>query len=527
MPRLRFRPWAYTPPGPPPGDDGFSQENSLPGGGWQTVTELGWPSPRVLPQATLYQDDDGSGLYDYNTDWFPNCKHRLTAPVTTSDTVLPISGPPSTTVAGAHSAGGVFLSVASTAGWDQSHQFEIAGHANPYWVSAVMSATQLRISRGLDAPVSNGAAVTYRSGFAVGQDILVLDKPTGWAGLGGWSYAERRTITAILSEYSLQIGTPLSEGRPSNARVSRDWLGLADIVSDPTYPGANQNVLRQRLPQGFHGGYYPSKVGKHPQYVGNRLTWAQGLTTGYVYMAGMLRWVPSGFTHGRNRGTKWIYLGSDNPGTRYINLQLTAQANAGATSISVNDDGYYITFLAAGGQLRLGGPSGELVVIQSRAGTTVTLTAPLAQTHLAGAQVYRPGNLAHITASFGRAYDDPLGPESTTQMAPNYTPQFQPDTFNDVASPAYDAPFAEMPNDGGWHKLEILQEPGTPGVANWRVRTWINGNLSYDDTGLQLILLEQAIDFNVLEFLPVYGGGLQSVPVDQEVRTGRFIVKVR
>jgi hypothetical protein len=511
------------------GDDAFSQENILPGSGWQTVTALGWGSPRMLPQRSFYQGDDGGGLLDWGTDWFPNAKHRLTTAITT-ETTLPLTGPANTTVSGAHSAGALELYVASTTGWDQSHQFVIAGHANPYWVSFIGSGF-IRVSRGLDASVSNGAAVTYQSGFVAGQQVLIHNKPTygSQMGAGTWSNMEQRTISSVPDAYSIIIDTPLSEGRSSNSAVTRRWLDTADVVYDSSYPGTDKNVLRQKLPAGFHGGYFPSKVGRHPDFSGNKLTWAEGQTTGYVYIAGMV-WYPGNWTHGKNRGTKWMYMGSSNKNTRFINTTLAAQANAGSTTITVVDDtnnNDYIGGIAAGGKLHLGSTTGELVTVQSRTGTTVTLTALIASTYANGAQVYREGQLAHIVTAFGKAADHPSAAESTTEMWPAYTPQFNPDTNNDVCSGSYLTSSADMQPNGAWHTCEILQEPGTPGVANWRVRIWVDGRLSCDDTGMKLILTDQAIDFNVLEMLPVYGGGLNAVPYDLEVRTGRLLVKVR
>jgi hypothetical protein len=294
------------------GGDEFSQENSLPGGPWLTAFEADWGPARALPQNINYDVDDGYGIYDWSTDWFPNCKHRTTGALSAGASAMALTGPANTTVAASYAGGEQSILVASTAGWDQSHKLTIAGHADPYWVSNVNypSAGYIRLSRYLDGPVANGAAITYHSGFAPGQQVIVMDAAP-------WPYYEIRTVDTVPDAYSLTLTAGLTYSRSANARVSRDWRGLSTIVAD-----GGATALRQRLPQGFPGGYFPGKIGKHPSLAAalGRMTWPVGQSTGYLYVAAEIKLTrddggsPNVFTHNHNVGTKWAYIKSDASG---------------------------------------------------------------------------------------------------------------------------------------------------------------------------------------------------------------------
>lgn len=514
-------------------NDIFSQENSLPGGGWTTVLDLTWPSPRVIPEQINYPDNDGSDLINYGTDWYPNGKERSLYALTTSSTEITLgapyggAAPDDTTATAAANAGDLFLYMASTARWDQGMKLTIAGHANPYWVSVVYS-DRIRLSRGLEASVANGAAITFRSHFETGDQYLVFDGTT-W---DSTPYYDVITITKT-SERTFTFTPALSEGRSAGCRIGRDYRGLADIVEDTTYPGSNKNVLRQRLPVRFHGGYYPSKVSKYGSVpkANGKLSWAdeQG-PLGYFYIAGMLK-TTANFNHGKNVGTKWLYVGTSNLNSMFIDTQLASAASSGQNQIVIKTSPYpydeYATRFKVGGKLRLGSTSGELVTIQSVSLPNITLTSNLVSSYGADAQVYRAGNIAHIIPAFDGGQGNPNN-EATTAMFPAITPQFNPDTFNNVTGPAYTLGDSyQMPKDASWGKYEALVEPGTPGSYNWRIRQWINGLLVSDSSTKLWILTDQYPDVNVLEFLPVFGGGLNGVPFDEEFRTGRVLVKVK
>jgi hypothetical protein len=107
------------------------------------------------------------------------------------------------------------------------------------------------------------------------------------------------------------------------------------------------------------------------------------------------------------------------------------------------------------------------------------------------------------------------------QLWPTYEPQ---NPFNRYKVPETTA---NNLNDGRWHQLEYLQLANTPGLANGTLKIWVDGRLEGTWTNAKFFDTGQIASVNRLEINPIFGGGTNAVPVNQWIRLGPVLVKVR
>jgi len=111
--------------------------------------------------------------------------------------------------------------------------------------------------------------------------------------------------------------------------------------------------------------------------------------------------------------------------------------------------------------------------------------------------------------------------EGGNQLWPAYEPQNPTNRYGVPATPRNDL------NDGRWHQLEYLQLPNTPGTADGTLKIWVDGRLEGSWTNAMFFDRTQVPSVNRLEINPIYGGGSHPVPVDEWIRLGPVLVKIR
>jgi hypothetical protein len=74
--------------------------------------------------------------------------------------------------------------------------------------------------------------------------------------------------------------------------------------------------------------------------------------------------------------------------------------------------------------------------------------------------------------------------------------------------------------DGRWHLVEVLQEPNILGTKNGRIRIFIDGRLAGSWDNALLFEKGQTPSLNSLSLNPIYGGGNNPVPADQQLLLG-------
>jgi hypothetical protein len=107
------------------------------------------------------------------------------------------------------------------------------------------------------------------------------------------------------------------------------------------------------------------------------------------------------------------------------------------------------------------------------------------------------------------------------QLWPTYAPQ-TPFGRYQVASTAQN----DL-NDGGWHLIEYLQGPNTPGLEDSTLQAWVDGRPEGTWTNAKYFDFGQVPTLNRLEISPIYGGGNRPMPADQWVRVGPMLVRSR
>ena len=75
-------------------------------------------------------------------------------------------------------------------------------------------------------------------------------------------------------------------------------------------------------------------------------------------------------------------------------------------------------------------------------------------------------------------------------------------------------------NDGRWHLLEVEQAPNTPGMKNGRIRIFLDGRPIGRWNDALLYDKGQTPSITSLSLNPVYGGGSNPVPADQQLLLG-------
>ncbi len=102
--------------------------------------------------------------------------------------------------------------------------------------------------------------------------------------------------------------------------------------------------------------------------------------------------------------------------------------------------------------------------------------------------------------------------------APGFYPAYEPQhPFGLYRVPAVRA---NNVNDGRWHLLEVLQEPNTPGVKNGRIRIYIDGRQAGSWNDALLFDRGQTPSLNSLSLNPIFGGGTNPVPAEQQLLLG-------
>ena len=107
------------------------------------------------------------------------------------------------------------------------------------------------------------------------------------------------------------------------------------------------------------------------------------------------------------------------------------------------------------------------------------------------------------------------------QLWPAYEPQNPTNRYSVPATTTNNL------NDGRWHQLEYLQLPNTPGTANGTLKIWVDGRLEISLTNAMFFDGTQVASVNRLEINPIYGGGTHPVPVNEWIRLGPVLVKIR
>jgi len=107
------------------------------------------------------------------------------------------------------------------------------------------------------------------------------------------------------------------------------------------------------------------------------------------------------------------------------------------------------------------------------------------------------------------------------QLWPAYEPQNPTNRYSVPATTTNNL------NDGRWHQLEYLQLPNTPGTANGTLKIWVDGRLESSLTNAMFFDGTQVASVNRLEINPIYGGGTHPVPVNEWIRLGPVLVKIR
>ena len=106
----------------------------------------------------------------------------------------------------------------------------------------------------------------------------------------------------------------------------------------------------------------------------------------------------------------------------------------------------------------------------------------------------------------------------TAEGAPGLYPAYEPQHPFGLHLVAADR--ANNVNDGRWHLVEVLQEPNTPGVKNGRIRIYIDGRLAGSWKDALLFERGQTPSMNSLSLNPIFGGGTNPVPADQQLLLG-------
>jgi hypothetical protein len=313
------------------GGDAFSQEAVYVGGGWQTVTDLTWPSVtgKVIPHALEYDPDTfGTGLIDYGNDWGNSGGWVYTSPVTRGDTVINVSGPANTTLNAAVAAGAWAIPITTTPAWtDNFCRLKIGTDPTIYTANYYLStATSLRLSRPLAQSHSAGAAVVFQPFVEPGDQVFLFNAaqtfPPTFASFERRTVLSRTNTTVTFTEPV--INNYAQGGRPIPDR----WTDTCTVLDDPAYPGAS-NVLQQDLVTGFPGGFAPAKVGRRPGNSDYVLQWATGLFQTEMYAAAWYRAMP-GFNMDWQGGLKTIYYKSPLNGIAHMFPLLLTDENGGS-----------------------------------------------------------------------------------------------------------------------------------------------------------------------------------------------------
>jgi hypothetical protein len=104
--------------------------------------------------------------------------------------------------------------------------------------------------------------------------------------------------------------------------------------------------------------------------------------------------------------------------------------------------------------------------------------------------------------------------DGTPGLYPAYEPQ------NPFGLYQVKAERANNVNDGRWHLVEVLQEPNILGTKNGRIRIFIDGRLAGSWDNALLFEKGQTPSLNSLSLNPIYGGGNNPVPADQQLLLG-------
>jgi hypothetical protein len=106
----------------------------------------------------------------------------------------------------------------------------------------------------------------------------------------------------------------------------------------------------------------------------------------------------------------------------------------------------------------------------------------------------------------------------TAEGRPGLYPAYEPQHPFGLYQVAADR--ANNVNDGRWHLLEVQQEPNIPGTKNGRIRIFIDGRLAGSWNNALLFDKGQTPSLNSLSLNPIYGGGSNPVPADQQLLLG-------
>lgn len=94
------------------------------------------------------------------------------------------------------------------------------------------------------------------------------------------------------------------------------------------------------------------------------------------------------------------------------------------------------------------------------------------------------------------------------------------------ATPSGANHFGPTLTKGVWHDAELLFVANTPGTYNGVARIWVDGTKVLDATDIGYFASGQTAYWDQFWFAPTYGGGLNSVPADQNVDIDHWYTSV-